>query len=186
MKPFTGLASRLLTRAFQAVLAAGLCLSATSAHALLIGAGQTATVDFSFGTTGAPQPLLFNLEVTTSGVDQFDDSAGLFSLDYLGLDTPAGFTGGYDATGGVTSLGVLSLVIATTDITGSVKFGSLTESIDVISVTLEIIDDLSGTVISTTSLTLPPSVDAEELSGPGALAIIGLGLMTLGAYRRRG
>ncbi len=81
---------------------------------------------------------------------------------------------------------MLSLVIATTDITGSVKFGSLTESIDVISVTLEIIDDLSGTVISTTSLTLPPSVDAEELSGPGALAIIGLGLMTLGAYRRRG
>ena len=175
----------LLALAVPVAFFGGLLLAAP-AQALVIGPGQTATVDFSFGTVagGTPQPLTFNLEITTSGADPFDDSTGQLFIEYLDIGAGPGAILGYDATGGFTSLGIISASISTTDVTGSVRFGTLGESIDVTSVTLEIVDDLGDIAVETTSLTVPETVDAQ-LPAPGGVAALGLGLIALAAYRRR-
>ena len=158
---------------------------APSAQALLLGAGQTATIDFDFGTAGgAPQPLIFSFEITTSG-DVFDDPSGTFGFEFLDIGVPGVIFVGYDATGGVASLGVISVSISTTDLAGSLRFGTLGESINIVDVSLiEILDDVGGQLVGPTPLTLPENADVV-LPEPAALAAFGLGLIGIGALHRR-
>ncbi|MFT5487999.1 MAG: hypothetical protein ACI9JL_004268 [Paracoccaceae bacterium] len=164
-------------------------LGISSANALLIGAGQSATIDFDFSGSQAAidagtQPLTLTFEMTTSVADQFDDPAGMFSYEYIDLAPAPLIVFGYDATGGVTSLGLLSSSVATADLVGSLRISSLTESIDLIGLTFSAQDFNGVQIIATTALSLPNSVDVQ-IPGPGILAIFGLGIAALGYSRRK-
>lgn len=153
----------------------------SSAHALVIGAGQSATIDFDFSGSQAAidassQPLTLSFEMITSVTDQFEDSAGQFSFQYLDIGAVPSVVLGYDATGGVTSLGTFSLSITTTDLVGSLQITSLTESIDLVQLIFSAQDFVGTEIISTTNLHIPE---------PGTLAILGLGLAGLGFTTRK-
>lgn len=144
-----------------------------SAQALLIGAGQTATVDFDFGT--ASGGVLFSFEITTSG-DLFDDPAGTLVFEFLDMGIPGIHSANYNAPGGFASLGVISSFITPTDLTGSLRFGTLGESINVASFKIiEIVDDVGTQLVGPTTL----------LPEPGPLATFGLGLIGFALIRRR-
>ena len=88
---------------FAAVFAVMLGLSPTSA--LLVGAGQSATIDFDFSGSQAAidssaQPLTMSIVMTNSVIDQFDDPSGLISFQYLDIGAGSTVNLGYDATGG--------------------------------------------------------------------------------------
>ena len=180
-----------LNQIFKLTVAAcfAVFLGLSSASALVIGAGQSATIDFDFSGSQAAidvaaQPLTLSFEMTTSGADQFDDPAGQFSYKFLGIGLFPAFVFGYDATGGVSSLGLLSFSFATTDLAGSLQISPLTESIDLIGLTFSA-QDFNGTqVISTTGLSIPNSVDVQ-ISEPGTFAFFGLGLAVMGYWRRK-
>ena len=181
----------MFVRARKLAVAASVALlmGFSSAHALVIGAGQSATIDFDFSGSQAAidassQPLTLSFQMTTSVTDQFDDPAGLISFQFLDIGAVPAVVLGYDATGGLTSLGVMSFSIATTDLVGSLQISTLTESIDLIGLTFGAQDFNATQVISTTSLSLPNSVDVQ-IPEPGTLAIIGLGLAGLGFTRRK-
>jgi len=80
-------------------------LGASPASALLIGAGQSATMDFDFSASqpaidASSQPLTLSFTMTTSALDPFDDPAGLFAFQYLDIGAVPVVNFGYDATGG--------------------------------------------------------------------------------------
>ena len=183
--------SRYVWRRLRVMLALTVCaalylaVAMPVAKALVIGPGQTATVDFAFGSvSGAtPQPMSFIFEITTSGADPFDDFPGTFVYEFLDLGTAASGSVSYNALG-ETTLGLQQVDIATTDLTGSLRFGTLGESIDVIGVTMSVTDGASNLLVGTTSLIVPEAVDAQ-LPEPGALAALGFGLIGFAAFRRR-
>ena len=167
---------------FAAVFAVMLGLSSTSA--LLVGAGQSATIDFDFSGSQAAidasaQPLTLSIVMTTSVIDQFDDPSGLISFQYLDIGAGSTVNLGYDATGGLTSLGIMSFSVATTDLVGSLRITSQTESIDLIGLTFGAQDFNGVLIIPTTSLSLPNAVDIQ-IPEPATFAVLGLGLAYLG------
>ncbi|MGB0629962.1 MAG: hypothetical protein ACPGRZ_04645 [Alphaproteobacteria bacterium] len=159
------------------------------ASALVIGAGQSATIDFDFSASqaaidAAPQPLTLSFEMTTSGADQFDDPAGMFSYQFQDIGLLPVVNLGYDATGGASSLGIISFSAATTDLVGSLQISLLTESIDLISVTF-FAQDFNGTsLVPLTSLSLPQTVDVQ-ISAPSAALILAAGVFALVRRRSR-
>ena len=177
-------AGKRITAALFAVM-----LGASPASALLIGAGQSATMDFDFSASqpaidASSQPLTLSFTMTTSALDPFDDPAGLFAFQYLDIGAVPVVNFGYDATGGITGLGLLSISVTTTDLVGSLRISPLTESIDLISMTFGA-QDFNGTqIIPTSSLSLPNTVDVQ-IPEPGTLAVLGLGLPCLGYSLRR-
>lgn len=170
------------------LMALGLMLfTAPQAGALVLGPGETATTDFDFAgaVSGAtPQPLVFHLEVTTSGANPFDSPTGLFNFEYLDIGAGGVNSVGYDATGGVTSLGIISVAFITTDVTGSLRFGVLDESIEVIGITMSIVDNLGTVAVETTALAVPETADVQ-IAEPGTLFSFLLGLLGLGMVYRR-
>ena len=87
---------------FAAVFAVMLGLSPTSA--LLVGAGQSATIDFDFSGSQAAidssaQPLTLSIVMTNSVIDQFDDPSGLISFQYLDIGAGSTVNLGYDGLG---------------------------------------------------------------------------------------
>jgi len=93
-------AGKRITAALFAVM-----LGASPASALLIGAGQSATMDFDFSASqpaidASSQPLTLSFTMTTSALDPFDDPAGLFAFQYLDIGAVPVVNFGYDATGG--------------------------------------------------------------------------------------
>jgi len=177
-------AGKRITAALFAVM-----LGASPASALLIGAGQSATMDFDFSASqpaidASSQPLTLSFTMTTSALDPFDDPAGLFAFQYLDIGAVPVVNFGYDATGGITGLGLLSISVTTTDLVGSLRISPLTESIDLISMNFGA-QDFNGTqIIPTSSLSLPNTVDVQ-IPEPGKLAVLGLGLACLGYSLRR-
>ena len=159
------------------------------ANALVIGAGQSVTIDFDFSAfdaaiVAAPQPLTLSFEMTTSVLDQFDDPLGMFQYEFLDIGAVPTINFGYDATGGVVSLGILSLSTTTVDLVGSLRISPLTESIDLVDVSFNV-QDFNGTqIISPTSLELPETVDVQ-IPEPGTLLIIGGVVLGLGCLRKR-
>ena len=164
-------------------------LGLSPANALLIGAGQSATIDFDFSASQAAidassQPLTLSFTMTTSALDPFDDPAGLFAFQYLDIGAVPVINFGYDATGGFTGLGLLSISVTTTDLLGSLRLSPLTESIDLIAMTFGA-QDFNGTqIIPTSSLSIPNAVDVQ-IPEPGTLAVLGLGFACLGYSLRR-
>lgn len=178
----------ILRSGLLAAFAAFSLLIASPASALVIGAGQSATINFDFSASQgaidlAPQPLTLSFEMTTSGADPFDDPAGMFSYQYLGIGPLPVVNIGYDATGGFTSLGIISFSVATTDLVGSLRISPLTESIDLVSTTFFAQDFFGNSLIELTSLTLPLSVDAQIPAPPVALIFLAGAIALL---RRRG
>jgi len=93
-------AGKLIISALFAVM-----LGVSPASALLIGAGQSATMDFDFSALqpaidASSQPLTLSFTMTTSASDPFDDPAGLFAFQYLDIGAVPVVNFGYDATGG--------------------------------------------------------------------------------------
>ena len=172
-----------------AAVAAFSLLIASPASALVIGAGQSVTIDFDFSSVAeqaaidaASQPLTLSFELTTSGADQFDDPAGILQYQYLDIGPIPAVNFGYDASGGLTSLGVLSLSVTTTDLVGSLRISALTESIDLISATFSAQDFDAVSIIGLTTLNIPEEVDAQ-ISTPSAILIFLAG--TIALLRRR-
>ncbi len=158
---------------------------APSAQALLLGAGQTATIDFDFGTAGgAPQPLTFIFEITTATPTSLSDPAGVFFHQWLDIGTgDVPFFFAYDGTGGFNPSPIANEFI-TTDLSGSLRLGALTESFELTGVFLSIFDGEGTPLVSSTSLTLPENADVV-LPEPGPLTALGLGLIGLAVFRRR-
>ena len=168
---------------FAAVFAVMLGLSPTSA--LLVGAGRSATIDFDVSGSQAAidssaQPLTMSIVMTNSVIDQFDDPSGLISFQYLDICAGSTVNLGYDATGGgLTSLGIMSFSIATTDLVGSLQITSQTESIDLNGLTFGAQNFTGVLIIPTTTLSLPNAVDIQ-IPEPATFAVLGLGLAYLG------
>ena len=87
--------------------------------------------------------------------------SGLISFQYLDIGAGSTVNLGYDATGGLTSLGIMSFSVATTDLVGSLRITSQTESIDLIGLTFGAQDFNGVLIIPTTSLSLPNAVDIQ-------------------------
>jgi hypothetical protein len=181
----------MLTQAGKLIISAlfAVMLGISPASALLIGAGQSATFDFDFSASqpaidASSQPLTLSFTMTTSALDPFDDPAGLFAFEYLDIGAVPVVNFGYDATGGVTSLGLLAISVTTTDLVGSLRISTLTESIDLVGLTFGAQDFNGIQIIPTTSLSLPNAVDVQ-IPEPGTLAVLGLGLACLGYSIRR-
>ena len=181
----------MLLRAANVIAAAFVAatLGASSAGALVIGAGQSATIDFDFSGSQAAidastQPLTLSFEMTTSVADRFDDPAGLFSYQYLDIGAVPTISFGYDATGGLTSLGLLSVSVITTDLAGSLRLSFLTESVELVGVAFSVQDFNGASIIGTTGLSLPETVDAQ-IPAPGALLLFGLGAAGLRLAKRK-
>lgn len=175
---------------FIAALVFSAVFGMSSAHALLMGPGQSVTVDFDFSGSqaaidAAAQPLTLTFNFTTSLADALDDPAGQITYQYLGIGPAPVIVSGYSATGTETSLGDISVALGfpTTDLVGSIQF-SLTESIDLIGVTFGAQDFFGSQVISTTALTVPNAVDSQ-IPEPGLAAVFGLGLGVMAFARRR-
>lgn len=73
----------------------------------------------------------------------------------------------------------MSLSVATTDLVGSLRITSQTESIDLIGLTFGAQDFNGVLIIPTTSLSLPNAVDIQ-IPEPATFAVLGLGLAYLG------
>jgi hypothetical protein len=73
----------------------------------------------------------------------------------------------------------MSFSIATTDLVGSLRITSQTESIDLIGLTFGAQDFNGVLIIPTTSLSLPNAVDIQ-IPEPATFAVLGLGLAYLG------
>ena len=181
----------MLTKSGRLIISAlfAVILGISPASALLIGAGQSVTVNFDFSASqpaidASSQPLTLSLTMTTSASDPFDDPAGLFAYQYLDIGAVPVVNFGYDATGGLTSLGILSISVTTTDLVGSLRISPLTESIDLISMTFGAQDFNATQIIPTSSLSIPNAVDVQ-IPEPGTLAVLGLGLACLGYSLRR-
>ena len=97
----------MLTKSGRLIISAlfAVILGISPASALLIGAGQSVTVNFDFSASqpaidASSQPLTLSLTMTTSASDPFDDPAGLFAFQYLDIGAVPVVNFGYDATGG--------------------------------------------------------------------------------------
>ena len=180
-------AGKRITAALFAVM-----LGASPASALLIGAGQSATMDFDFSASqpaidASSQPLTLSFTMTTSALDPFDDPAGLFAFQYLDIGAVPVVNFGYDATGGDHRSG--TSVDQRHDHRSCRKFADLAVDGEHrpyfdISMTFGA-QDFNGTqIIPTSSLSLPNTVDVQ-IPEPGTLAVLGLGLACLGYSLRR-
>lgn len=167
-----------------------LWVAATSpAHALVVGAGQSVTFNFDFSSqaaaiAAATQPLTLTFSVQTSASDKFDSPAGIFSYQYLDIGAVPQVNFGYDATGGLTSLGLLSLSVSTLDLTGGLRISPVSESIDLIGATFSAQDFVGSQVISPTALVIPETVDVQVPEPPAALLLL-TGLAAVTRLRRR-
>ena len=158
------------------------------ANALVIGAGQSVTIDFDFSAFDAAivagtQPLTLSFEMTTSLLDPFNDPSGTFQFKYLDIGAPSTVNFAYNAFGEL-SLGTILFNATTVDLTGSLRLSPLTESIDLIDVSFSVQDNNAVEIIALTSLSLPESVDAQ-IPEPGTLLIIGGVVLGLGCLRKR-
>ena len=169
------------------ILAAGLVLLAPvpSAQALLLGAGQTATFDFDFGTLApaTQQPLAFTFEITTASPTSLSDPAGFFFFQFLGIGADTPITLAYDGSSGGYNPSPVLVVVDTTDIVGTLTVGALTESFDLTGLSLSINDGFGSPVVGLTSLALPEAPDFQ-IPEPGPLATLIMGLAALAGARK--
>jgi hypothetical protein len=140
------------------------------AQALVIGAGQSVTIDFDFSAfdaaiTAGAQPLTLSFEGTTSLLDPFTANIR------------------YSAFGEL-SLGAILFNASTVDIIGSLRLSPLTESIDLIDISFSVQDNNGVEIVALTSFELPESVDVQ-IPEPGTLPIIGDVVLGLGCLRKR-
>lgn len=173
-----------MSLSLAAIAALALTAAAPSARALVLGAGQTATVDFNFGTIAPGNaPVTFTFEILTATPSELSDSAGTFTFEYLGIGAPGVSSFGYDGSGGGYNPGPLAIVISTTDLIGSLRLGVLTESWDLSGVLLSIADNFGAPIAESVSLDLPEAPDVQ-IPEPGPLATIAFGLIALAGTRR--
>ena len=158
------------------------------AQALVIGAGQSVTIDFDFSAfdaaiTAGAQPLTLSFEGTTSLLDPFNDPSGTFQFQYLDIGAPSTANIRYSAFGEL-SLGTILFNASTVDLIGSLRLSPLTESIDLIDVSFSVQDNNGVEFVALTSFKLPETVDVQ-IREPGTLRIIGGVVLGLGCLRKR-